>query len=80
MSDTNRPFLASADAVFVARRYPRFFSFIECLEQVAALLANDASERGSFSHTLKVVEASCLGMYFGLEDLTMVRSMYARDE
>ncbi|KAJ6443649.1 pyridine nucleotide-disulfide oxidoreductase family protein [Purpureocillium lavendulum] len=59
----------------LARRYLRFFSFIDCLDRVTTLSNFDTRSWGSASHTLEVVEASCLGAYFALEDLTMLHDM-----
>ncbi|KAK2765099.1 hypothetical protein FQN54_008798 [Arachnomyces sp. PD_36] len=59
----------------LARRYLRFFSFIECFENVYELLGGRSATSGTIAMTMQLVESSCLGMYFLLEDLTMLHDM-----
>jgi hypothetical protein len=54
----------------LARRYFRFFGFIESFQRVSALLNREGM--GSVAGWLDLAKWTCFGLYFVLEDLTMV--------
>ena len=53
-----------------ARRFFRFFGFIESFQRVSALLGKGGI--GSVPAWLDLAKWTCFGLYFVLEDLTMV--------
>ena len=58
----------------LARKYFRFFNCIDCFGRVYALLGQGAHAPGTGAVTRNVdlVRFTCLGMYFFLENLTIV--------
>ncbi|KAJ5819301.1 hypothetical protein N7474_004892 [Penicillium riverlandense] len=64
----------AASQLALARRYLRFFCFLDFFQNVQDLLAG-GSAAGTMMMMLEVVESSCLGLYFLLEDLTMLHDM-----
>lgn len=53
-----------------ARRFFRFFGFIESFQRVSALLSKDGMS--SVPGWLDLAKWTCFGLYFLLEDLTIV--------
>lgn len=53
-----------------ARRFFRFFGFIESFQRVSALLGKRGM--GSVAGWLELAKWTCFGLYFVLEDLTIV--------
>lgn len=60
--------------VSVARRYFRFFNFIDCFSRVYVLLGSGPST-GMVTRTIDSMKWTCLGMYFLLEDFTILHAM-----
>lgn len=54
----------------VARRYFRFFGFIDSFQRMSALLGKDGFS--SVAGMLELAKCTCFGLYFVLEDLTTV--------
>lgn len=61
-----------------ARRYFRFFNFIECFQKVYSLIGG-VHEQGMVMGAIELGKWSALGVYVILEDITIVCSpgMYA---
>jgi hypothetical protein len=53
-----------------ARRYFRFFGFIDSFQRMSQLLGKDGF--GSVAGMLELAKCTCFGLYFVLEDLTTV--------
>ncbi|GES63639.1 hypothetical protein ATEIFO6365_0007032600 [Aspergillus terreus] len=58
----------------LTRRFFRFFNFIDCFERVFGLLGGNLSD-GFLLLAIELVRWSCLGLYFLLEDLTILHAM-----
>ncbi|KAL4895166.1 peroxisomal biogenesis factor 11 [Aspergillus ambiguus] len=58
----------------LTRRFFRFFNFIDCAERVVGLLGGGSSEP-IIMVIVELVRWSCLGLYFFLEDLTILHAM-----
>ncbi|KAL5358770.1 peroxisomal biogenesis factor 11 [Aspergillus floccosus] len=58
----------------LTRRFFRFFNFIDCFERVFSLLGGHSSD-GFLLLAIELVRWSCLGLYFLLEDLTILHAM-----
>lgn len=63
----------------LARRFFRFFNFLDCFEQVFALLGSSSSSSSTSSAAegfpttlIELGRWTCLGLYFVLEDCTIV--------
>lgn len=54
----------------IARRYFRFFGFIDSFQRMFALLGKDGFS--SVAGMLELANCTCFGLYFVLEDLTTV--------
>lgn len=54
----------------IARRFFRFFGFIESFQRVSALLNKEGM--GSVPGCIDLAKWTCFGLYFVLEDLTIV--------
>lgn len=54
----------------LARRFFRFFGFIESFQRVSTLLSKEGM--GSVAGWLDLAKWTCFGLYFILEDLTIV--------
>ena len=54
----------------VARRYFRFFGFIDSFHRMSELLGKDGFS--SVAGVLELAKSTCFGLYFVLEDLTTV--------
>lgn len=54
-----------------ARRFFRFFGFIESFQRVSTLLGKGGG-MGSVAGWLDLAKWTCFGLYFVLEDLTIV--------
>lgn len=61
---------ADTRACCVARRYFRFFGFIDSFQGMFALLGKDGFS--SVAGMLELAKCTCFGLYFVLEDLTTV--------
>ncbi|KAL1959322.1 hypothetical protein VTO42DRAFT_2509 [Malbranchea cinnamomea] len=59
----------------LARRYLRFFSFIDCFGSAFDILAGNPTSEASWLTTLKLTESSCLGLYLFMENFTMLHDM-----
>lgn len=58
-----------------ARRYLRFFCFLDCFYNAHGLLTAESPDGGrSLLRIMELVESTLLGLYFVMEDLTMVLS------
>ncbi|KAJ5215395.1 uncharacterized protein N7498_001802 [Penicillium cinerascens] len=57
----------------LTRRYFRFFGFIESFQRVSALLNKEGM--GSVPGWIDLAKWTCFGLYFVLEDLTMLHAM-----
>lgn len=55
-----------------ARRYFRFFNFIECFQKVYSLIGG-VHEQGMVMGAIELGKWSALGVYVILEDMTIVR-------
>ncbi|KAA8650798.1 PEX11 domain protein [Aspergillus tanneri] len=58
----------------LTRRFFRFFAFIDCFDRVYGLLGNGSSE-GGLTFLIELARWICLGLYFVLEDLTILHAM-----
>ncbi|KAM3485082.1 hypothetical protein MY8738_001550 [Beauveria namnaoensis] len=68
-----RSFIA-ASQLNLARRYLRFFVLLDCIQNI---LDTISKEYASLAYkTFDLVEWSCLLLYFALENLTMVRTLF----
>lgn len=56
--------------LFVARRYFRFFGFIDSFQRVSALLGQDGFS--SMNGFIDLAKWTCFGLYFVLDNLTIV--------
>ncbi|KAM3523803.1 hypothetical protein MY4038_008015 [Beauveria bassiana] len=64
----------AASQLNLARRYLRFFVLLDCIQNV---LDTISKEYASLAYkTFDLVEWSCLLLYFALENLTMVRTLF----
>ncbi|KAJ5822386.1 peroxin-11B Pex11B-Penicillium chrysogenum [Penicillium robsamsonii] len=57
----------------LARRYFRFFGFIDSFQRMLALLGKDGFS--SVAGMLELAKCTCFGLYFVLEDLTTLHAM-----
>ncbi|KAJ5205149.1 peroxin-11B [Penicillium cf. griseofulvum] len=57
----------------LARRYFRFFGFIDSFQRMSALLGKDGFS--SVAGMLELAKCTCFGLYFVLEDLTTLHAM-----
>ncbi|KAJ6100279.1 hypothetical protein N7467_001814 [Penicillium canescens] len=57
----------------LARRYFRFFGFIDSFQRMSALLGKDGF--GSVGGLIELAKWTCFGLYFVLEDLTTLHAM-----
>ncbi|KAL1880407.1 hypothetical protein Plec18167_003811 [Paecilomyces lecythidis] len=64
----------AASQLALARRYLRFFCFLDCFQKVQDTLAGK-STAGAVDMILDAVQFTCLGLFFALEDLTMLHDM-----
>ncbi|GAD94313.1 conserved hypothetical protein [Paecilomyces variotii No. 5] len=64
----------AASQLALARRYLRFFCFLDCFQKVQDVLAGN-STAGAMDMIMDAVESTCLGLFFVLEDLTMLHDM-----
>ncbi|KAJ5666501.1 peroxin-11B Pex11B-Penicillium chrysogenum [Penicillium maclennaniae] len=60
----------------LTRRYFRFFGFIESFQRVSALLSKEGM--GSVPGWIDLAKWTCFGLYFVLEDLTIVVAYHGR--
>ncbi|KAF9893195.1 hypothetical protein FE257_011618 [Aspergillus nanangensis] len=58
----------------LTRRFFRFFNFIDCFARVIGLLGGSSSD-GLIVMMIDLARFSCLGLYFLLEDLTILHAM-----
>ncbi|KAF7594419.1 hypothetical protein BBP40_009239 [Aspergillus hancockii] len=59
----------------LTRRYFRFFAFIDCFTRVYGLLGGRDESQGLLMSGIEIGRFSCLGLYFVLEDLTILHAM-----
>ncbi|KAE8386265.1 peroxisomal biogenesis factor 11 [Aspergillus alliaceus] len=61
----------------LTRRFFRFFAFIDCFDRVYDLLGGrgGGGGQGPFMTLVEIGRWSCLGLYFVLEDLTILHAM-----
>ncbi|KAL6850767.1 hypothetical protein ACO1O0_007893 [Amphichorda felina] len=60
----------------LARRYLRFFCFLDCFYNAHGLLTAESPNGGrSLLRIMELVESTLLGLYFVMEDLTMLHDM-----
>ncbi|EAW06519.1 PEX11 domain protein [Aspergillus clavatus NRRL 1] len=58
----------------LTRRFFRFFAFVDCFERVFALLGG-AGDEGIPLRLIELGRWSCLGLYYVLEDCTLLHAM-----
>lgn len=56
----------------LARRYLRFFCFLDCFNGVYDLLTGSDKSPGALPVLFDLVESTCLGLYIFIENSTMV--------
>ncbi|KAH1669698.1 hypothetical protein KXV65_004776 [Aspergillus fumigatus] len=81
-NETVRTWSTAKSQLALTRRFFRFFNFLDCFEQVFALLGSSSSSSSSssvaegFPTTLiELGRWTCLGLYFVLEDCTILHAM-----
>ncbi|KAH2921962.1 hypothetical protein KXW18_008838, partial [Aspergillus fumigatus] len=77
-NETVRTWSTAKSQLALTRRFFRFFNFLDCFEQVFALLGSSSSSSSSSSAAegfpttlIELGRWTCLGLYFVLEDCTI---------
>ncbi|KAG2019567.1 hypothetical protein GB937_005116 [Aspergillus fischeri] len=79
-NETVRTWSTAKSQLALTRRFFRFFNFLDCFERVFALLGSSSGSSSSaaegFPTTLiELGRWTCLGLYFVLEDCTILHAM-----